>query len=82
MKSWYEKRIEEETIKNKKLQELHDSLIQIRDLQKRQAEMNQLQTEKLRHQLSTSAEENEEDKIYLAKFQQQQSMEQEIDSLR
>ena len=32
MKSWYEKRIKEETLKNQKLQELHDNLIQIRDL--------------------------------------------------
>lgn len=27
MKTWYEKRIKEETAKNVKLQELHDSLI-------------------------------------------------------
>ena len=32
MKSWYEKRIMEETEKNVKLQELHNSLMQIRDL--------------------------------------------------
>lgn len=42
MKTWYEKRIQEETAKNVKLQELHDSLIQIRDLQVRQAEMNKM----------------------------------------
>lgn len=35
MKSWYEKRIMEETEKNVKLQELHNSLMQIRDLQVR-----------------------------------------------
>lgn len=32
MKSWYEKRIKEESEKNVKLQELHNSLMQIRDL--------------------------------------------------
>ena len=42
MKTWYEKRIKEETEKNQKLQELHDNLLQIRDLQVRQAEMNKM----------------------------------------
>lgn len=42
MKSWYEKRIMEETEKNVKLQELHNSLMQIRDLQVRQAQMQKL----------------------------------------
>ena len=42
MKVWYERRIQEEQDKNKKLQELHDNLLQIRDLQLRQAEMNKM----------------------------------------
>ena len=42
MKTWYEKRIQEETVKNQKLQELHDSLIQIRDLQVKQVEMKKM----------------------------------------
>ena len=32
MRNWYEKRIEEEQAKNKKLQELHDNLLQIKSL--------------------------------------------------
>lgn len=44
MRSWYEKRIQEETLKNQKLQELHDNLLQIRELQNKQAEMTKLQS--------------------------------------
>ena len=35
MRAWYERRIEEETAKNRKLKELHDNLMKVRELQKR-----------------------------------------------
>lgn len=35
MRTWYERRIQEETEKNKRLTELHNNLLQIRDLRKR-----------------------------------------------
>lgn len=40
MKNWYQKRIQEETLKNQKLQELHDNLLQIKALRDKQAQMN------------------------------------------
>lgn len=45
MRAWYERRIEEETMKNRKLKELHDNLLRVRDLQRKQAEMQSQEQE-------------------------------------
>ena len=40
MRNWYQKRIKEESVKNQKLNDLHQSLVQLRDLREKQAQMN------------------------------------------
>jgi hypothetical protein len=93
MKSWYEKRIQEETAKNKKLQELHDSLIQIRDLQVRQAEMQKMSGNAEQSSLAPGAKgdgtgDEAQDAAQLKveeveqKLAQQQTMQKEIEGLR